>query len=124
MRKTGYAHQIRKALRLRIHQHLTDESRAKFRDSIGAHGAADLFWCDAQRLRPQKEGQHLFIIDWNRGRIHPRQIHEHTDHRRVIVSQNIQLQKTSMQLMIIEMRRDRACLRLVGRILHPLGTTI
>ena len=46
------------------------------------------------------------------------QILQHTDHRRIIVSENIELQQVVVDGMVIEMRRYRVRRHIVCRMLH------
>ena len=92
MSQTGNPDQVGKALGLRIQKHLNDKFRSKLRDSQRSQWAAvDLIRRDAKRRRILEQAHDLRIVQRDLRRVNARQILQHPDHRRIIVSQNIQL---------------------------------
>ena len=60
----------------------------------------------------------FWIIQWNFLRIDSGQILQHTNHRRIIVSENVELQQVVVDRVIIEMRRDRVRRHIIRRMLY------
>ena len=109
MGQTGNTNQFLHRRRMRFLQHLSDEPRAEFRHAVCACLGTDLLRRDAQCLRTGKERNDIRIGQRNCPCVNARQVHEHTNHRRVIVSQNVQLdQYVVHRAEIIVRRNDRA----------------
>ena len=65
-----------------------------------------------------EQGQYLLIVQTNSRRIYPGNILKHTDHGRIIVSENIQLQQVMVNGMIIKMRCYCPGRLVIGRMLY------
>ena len=120
MGKTRNTHKVRKILRLRINKHLHCEIRTKLRNAkCPKLTAADILRLDPQRVRTLEQAHDLSgvkrdILD----RIESCEILQHTDHRRIIVSENIEFQQVVVDGMVIEMGRDRLRGHIVRRMLY------
>ena len=130
--QTGDPDQVREGLWLCILHHLDNEVRPELRDAeTPQFTAADVLRLDPQHIRPVEEFDHLFVIQGNL-RCHKRMLRiilivhgvgcniilQRTDHGRVIVSENIQLQKVVIDGVIVKMGRDDAALHIVRRMLN------
>ena len=120
MGKTRNTHKVRKILRLRINKHLHCEIRTKLRNAKRPKLApADVLRLDSQRVRTLEQTHDLPGIQRNiLNRIQSRKILQHTDHRRIIVSENIKLQQVVVDGVVIEMRRDRLRRHIIRRMLY------
>ena len=120
MGKARNTHKVRKILRLRINKHLHCEIRTKLRNAKRPKLApADVLRLDPQRVRTLEQTHDLPGIQRNiLNRIQSRKILQHTDHRRIIVSENIKLQQVVVDGVVIEMRRDRLRRHIIRRMLY------
>ena len=120
MGKTRNTHKVRKILRLRINKHLHCEIRTKLRNAKRPKLApADVLRLDPQRVRTLEQTHDLPGIQRNiLNRIQSCEILQHTDHRRIIVSENIKLQQVVVDGVVIEMRRDRLRRHIIRRMLY------
>ena len=120
MGKTRDTHKVRKILRLRINKHLHCEIRTKLRNAKRPKlTAADILRLDSQRVRTLEQTHDLPGIQRNiLNRIQSCEILQHTDHRRIIVSENIKLQQVVVDGVVIEMRRDRLRRHIIRRMLY------
>ena len=120
MGQTGNPHQIRKIFRFGIDQHLHREVCTKLRNAKRPElTAAEILRSDTERLRVLEETHDLLRIQWNiLNRVESRQILQHTNHGRIIVSENIEFQQVVVDRVVIEMRRDGTCRHIVRRVLH------
>ena len=117
MGETGNADQFRKGLGLGVDEHLADERRAKFRDAQAADFRAQLFRRHAQGLGRTEQAQGGRVIKGNGRRLDAGHIFEHTDDRRIIMAEDVELDQTAFDGVIIEMGRNDAAVLLVGRVL-------
>ena len=115
--ETGNADQFRKGLGLGVDEHLADERRAKFRDAQAADFRAQLFRRHAQGLGRTEQAQGGQVIKGNGRRLDAGHIFEHTDDRRIIMAEDVELDQTAFDGVIIEMGRNDAAVLLVGRVL-------
>ena len=91
---------------------------AKFADSVCADRRTDILRCYSERLCPQEKCHDARIIHRNFSRNGMGHIFQHADHRWIIMSENIQLEKTSVQLVVIIVGgNDRRC-HIIGRMLN------
>ena len=92
MRQTGDTDQIGERLRLRVQKHLNNEIGTELRHAkTSKRAATDVLRLDAERLGALEQRHDLRVIERNRLRIKVRDILEHTDHGRIIVSENVEL---------------------------------
>ena len=92
MRQTRDTDQVRERLRLRVQKHLDNEIGTELRHAkTSKRAAADVLRLDAERLGALEQRHDLRVIERNRLRIKVRDILEHTDHGRIIVSENVEL---------------------------------
>ncbi len=114
--QTGDPHQIGKILRFGVDQHLHGEIRAELRHPQRPQpAAADVLRTDPQGRRILKQRHDLRAVQRNIRRVQSRQILQHTDHGRIIVSENIQFQQVMIDGMIVKMRGHGRRSHIVGR---------
>jgi hypothetical protein len=108
--ESGNSYQFGEVLRPGIFQHAADERRPVFRKPEGSYGnplvpdhGSKLLRRKAQCFSGAEERQCLLVIKWNLKRIDARNILEHADNLRIIVAQDIQLEHTARDGMVIEM---------------------
>ena len=100
----GDPDQIGKTGGLGIQEHLDHELRPKLRDAQSSQRTpADILRRDPQGLRTGKQGHHIRLIQRDLLGIRPGQIFQHTDHGRIVVPQDIQLQQVAVDGMIVKM---------------------
>ena len=93
MGQTRDTHKVRKILRLRVNQHLHREIRTELRNPERTKlTPADILRLDPQRIRALEQTHDLPRIQRDiLDRIKSREVLQHTDHRRIIVPENIKL---------------------------------
>ena len=102
--KAGNTDQIRKTGWLCLLNHSDYKICSKLRNSqTSKRTSSNILRFDSQCLRTGKQGHYLFIIQRNILGVCIGQILQHTDDRRIIVSQNVQFKKVSVNGMIIKM---------------------
>ena len=111
--EAGNTDQLREILRARVFEHAADEGRPVFRQAEGSDGDAfisdrtrKLIRRQAQCLGRTEEGQCLLVVEGDLQRVDTGDVLQHTDDLRIIVAQNIQLQHTAGDGMIIEVCGD------------------
>ena len=119
MGKSGNADQLRHGGRPGVIQHADDEFGAELRYAQGADiNTAVLLCCDPQRLRTGKEFHDIRIVQRDLRGVEARQVLQHTDHGRIVVSQNIELEQVVVDRMIVKVGRDDVGRHIIGRVLH------
>ena len=131
MGQTGDPDQVRERLWLRVLNHLNNEICTELRDSETPEPApVDILRLDSQHFRPVEQLDHLFVIQRNL-RCDKRIVRivlivhgigsdivlQSTDHGRIVVSQDIQLQQVVVDGVIVKVGRDNAALHIIGRML-------
>ena len=118
MCQTGDTHQVGYILGLGVQKHADGEIRAEFGDAKSAQRCpSDIFRSDPQALCALKKFQDFRHTDGHGHGIHAGQILQHPYHGRIILSQDIQLQKVMIDAVIIKMCGDRT-FHVVGRVLY------
>ena len=124
VRITGYTHNLTEFLRLYVAYHLTYKLGAAFRDTEGADGTVNL-------LRRNAEGR-CILEDTHRCLITHRNLlgikvgiyillqifFQHLQNHRIIVAQNIQLNQTVIDAVIIVVSSNRSAILIIGRTVH------
>ena len=119
MRQTGYPDKVGKGLRLCLDNHVHSEVRAELGDAETAQlRPADLLRRYAERIGILEQTHDIPAVQRNRQRVTSCQILQHTDHRRIIVSENVQLQKVMIDRVIVKVRRYGVRRHIVRRVLH------
>ena len=119
MSKSRDPDQIRKILWLGINKHLHGKVCTKLRHTQTAKLApSNILRSDAQSFCAGKKGHNLFAVKRDLLGILFGQILQHTDHGRIIVSQNIKLQKVSVNGMIVKMRGNDVAVFVICRMLY------
>ena len=113
--ETGNSYQFREILRPRVFEHAADEGGAVFREAQRTDG--DAFISDGRRqflrrqsqcFRRAEERQGLLVIEGNFQRVDAGDVLEHTNNFRIVVAQNIQLQHTAGDGVVVEVGGDGA----------------
>ena len=121
---TGNTHYLAKFFRLNIINHLAHEGSATFRNAIGTYCATNLIWINPQGGRVLKDAHGLLIPNRNQLGIKVRVnlfLHiffQHLQHHGIIVTQNIQLNQTVVNAVIIIMGSDGGLIGLIRRVIH------
>ena len=124
MRITGYTHNLTEFLRLYVADHLAYKFGAAFRDTEGADGTVNLLRRNAERgciledthccliahrnLLGIKVGIHILLQIF----------FQHLQNHRIIMSQNIQLNQTVIDAVIIVVSSNRSAVLIIGRTVH------
>lgn len=116
--ETGNAHEVGEYVRLRVVNHLARERRAELRDAERAARRAEFFGRDAEGARGIEDGHRGFIVERDGLRVAVREVFEHLDDGRVIVAEDVELDESAADGVIIEMGRDGAAVHIVGRMLN------
>ena len=103
---------------MRIVNHLARERRAEFRDAERAARRAELLGRQAERHGRIENRHRRLVIERNRLRIAMREVFEHFDDGRIIMAEDVELDDTAADGMIVEMRRNRAAVHVVRRMLE------
>ena len=124
MRITGYTHNLTEFLRLYVADHLTYELRTAFRDTEGADSTVNLLRRNAKRRCILEDTHRFFIAHRNllgiKVRIHIllQIFFQHLQNHRIIVAQNIQLNQTVIDAVIIVVSSNRSAILIIGRTVH------
>lgn len=118
VRESRNAHEVRENVRLRVVNHLTRKRRAKLRNAEGAARRAEFFGRDAEGPRGIENRHRRDIVKRNRLRVAVREVFEHLDDGRVIVAENVELDESAADGVIIEVGCDGAAVHVVGRVLN------
>ena len=111
--------QLRQRCRFGILQHSHDKLRSEFRNTERADlDAAVLLRRNSEGFQTNEQLHDALIVQRKLNRIHARDVLQHSDHRRIIVSQNVELQQVVVNGMIVKMRCDNRRCHIVGRVLH------
>ena len=117
--KTGNLDKLGHGRGLCLLQHADDELRSELRNSECARGhASDVFRPDSEGLRTLEDTHDLRIVQRNLHRIDACNVLQEADHGRIIMSENIQLQKIVIDRMIIKMGGDDIRRHIIRRMLH------
>ena len=104
MGKSRDTHQIRKCFRRSVDQHLHRKICTKLRNSKCTKlRAADVLRFDTKCFRIMEQRHNIFIIQRNRLRIQSGQIFQTTNHRRIIMTENIKFQQVMVDGMVLKM---------------------
>ena len=124
MRITGYTHNLTEFLRLYVADHLTYELGTAFRDTEGADSTVNLLRRNAERACILEDTHRFLIAHRNLLGIEVR-IHillqiffQHLQNHRIIVAQNIQLNQTVIDAVIIVVSSNRSAILIIGRTVH------
>ena len=111
--------QVREGLRLGVAHHLDYEVGAELGNAKASQGAAvDILRLDSQSLCILKQRHDVLVIQWNGLRIQAGQVLQHTNHGRIIVSQNVQLQQVVVDGVVIKMGGNDVRGHIVGGMLN------
>ena len=117
--QTGNTNQIGESLRLCIDYHLHRKVCAELRNSQCSQPcSANLFRRDTKCFRILEQAHDIRSVQGNGQGISSRHILQHSDHGRIIVSQNIQLQKVMIDGVIVKVGGDGIRGHIVGGMLH------
>ena len=117
VREAGDAHEVREYVGLRVVDHLARERRAELGDAEGAARRAELLGRDAEGRRRIEDGHRRLVVERDGLRVAVREVFEHLDDGRVIVAEDVELDESAADGVVIEVRRDRAAVHVVGRVL-------
>ena len=118
MGKSRDTHQIRKRFRRSVDQHLHRKICTKLRNSKCTKlRAADVLRFDTKCFRIMEQRHNIFIIQRNRLRIQSGQIFQTTNHRRIIMTENIKLQQVMVDGMVLKMCCNNICIHIICRML-------
>ena len=119
MGQSGDTNQIGEIFRFRIDQHLHGEIRTELRHAQTAQfTSADILRFDPQSFCSRKKRHHVLLIQRDLFGVQSGKVFQHTDHGGIIVSQNIQFQKVSVNGMVVEMCGDDIAVLIICRMLH------
>ena len=118
MRKSADTDEVAEFFRFRIVEHLAGERRAEFRNAERAGCSAEFLRCNAERFRRGEYAHCRRVVERNAARVAVRDIFQHFDYGRVIMAEYVEFNKTAADGMVIEMRRYRIGVVVVGRALY------
>ena len=114
--ETGNTDQFREGLGLGIDQHLTDEGRPEFGDAQASDFGTQFFRRDAEGLGRAEQAHRRRIVERNGRGLDMGHIFEHADDRRIIMAEDVELDQTAFDGVVVEVGRDDAAVFLVGRV--------
>ena len=118
VREAGKTHEGVEVLRLRVNEHLAREARVELGNGDRAGRAEQVVVLKAQHLRRGENAHRIRIVERDRAGVHAGEILEHTDHRRVIVAEHIELEEVILHAVIFKVRGYGVAVLRVGRVLH------
>ena len=124
VRITGYTHNLTEFLRLYVADHLTYKLSATFRDTESADGTVNLLRRNAEGACILEDTHRFFIAHRNllgiKVGIHIllQIFFQHLQNHRIIVAQNIQLNQTVIDAVIIVVSSNRSAVLIIGRTVH------
>ena len=118
VREAGKTHEGVEVLRLRVNEHLAREARVELGNGDRAGRTEQIVVLKAQHLRRGENAHRIRIVERDRAGVHAGEILEHTDHRRVIVAEHIELEEVILHAVIFKVRGYGVAVLRVGRVLH------